>query len=91
MNVFNESRLKCFHPPAFPNQPQASLRPDPRIEEENGPKHEVEEVVGKRMTEERGVEYLVRWKSYGLEDNTWELVAGSSKARKAVCDFESRG
>jgi hypothetical protein len=61
------------------------------IEEENGPEYEVEEVVGKRMTKEKGVEYLIRWKNYGPEDDTWELVEGLSRARRAVHNFKSRG
>jgi hypothetical protein len=58
------------------------------IEEENGPEYEVAEVVGKRQME-NGIEYLVRWKNYGPEDDTWEPAAGLSKARKVVCDFKS--
>jgi hypothetical protein len=60
------------------------------IEEENSPKYEVAEVVGKRETS-NSIKYLVRWKDYGPEDDTWELAEGLRQAQKAVCDFESRG
>jgi hypothetical protein len=60
------------------------------IEEENSPEYEVAEVVGKR-TMANGTKYLIRWKNYGPEDDTWEPVAGLSKVRKVVHDFESQG
>jgi hypothetical protein len=89
-DVFNNGCLKRFYPLAFPNHPQVPSQPDPMIEEENGPEYEVAKVVGKRNME-TSIEYLVRWKNYGPEDDTWEPVAGLSKARKVVRDFESQG
>jgi hypothetical protein len=43
------------------------------------------------MTQERGIEYLVRWKGYGPEDDTWELVEGLSKVKTVIHDFKSQG
>jgi hypothetical protein len=57
------------------------------IEEENGPEYEVAEVVGKRNMA-NGIKYLIRWKNYGPEDNTWEPAVGLSKVKKVVHDFE---
>jgi hypothetical protein len=89
-NVFNMSRLKRFVMPAFGSQPQIGTRPDPVITNEGREEYEVQEILDKRGNG-RKTEYLVRWKDYGPEDDTWEASENLKNAPGAVQQFKSRG
>ena len=54
--------------------------------------YEVESILDKReRTRGRGktIQYLVKWKNYGLSDCTWEPLNHLSNAQQAVEDYES--
>jgi hypothetical protein len=82
-DVFNEARIKRFTEAAFPGQAQNNRRPDPVLTNEGKEEYEVEEILDKRQSNGRS-EYLVRWKDYGPEDDTWELQENLKNAPRAI-------
>jgi hypothetical protein len=82
-NVFNEARIKRFTELAFTGQPQPAQRPDLVLTNVGREEYEVEEVLDKRDHKGK-MEYLVRWKDYGPEDNTWEPRENLKNAPKVL-------
>ena len=67
--VFNEILLSPYHEPTYSGQKKPP--PPLPIEVEGHPEYEVEAILGMRKCG-RGMQYLVKWKGYGPEENTWE-------------------
>jgi hypothetical protein len=86
----NTSRLKKFVTPAFPGQPALGTRPDPVLKGKGREEYEVEEILNQQEKNKR-TEYLVCWKDYGPEDDTWELEENLKNAKEALSDFRSWG
>jgi len=82
--VFNEVLLTPVDHPQFVQQ----IKPEPPgpIDMEGEPEYEVEEVVSSRK-HGRGIQYLIKWKGYGNEENTWEARSNMEKAKDAIYDF----
>ena len=85
--VFNADLLKAYteSPPEFANR--TPPRPPPELvdgEEE----YEVERIVDFRMFG-RTPKWLVAWKGYGADDNTWQTKSELKHAKTALADFEA--
>jgi len=63
------------------------VTPPPPVEIQGEMEYEVEKILSK-MKRYRKVEYLVRWKGYMAEEDTWEKEGNLGNAREAVEDYE---
>ena len=82
--MFNEVLLSPYYAPTFPNQ-ELPRSPEP-INIEGHPEYEVEEILAARKRG-RGVQYLVKWKDYGNEENTWEPQQNLDHAQEVMNEF----
>jgi hypothetical protein len=80
--------MKKFIPSSFPGQPQPGTHPDPIVTAEGQEEYKVEEVLEQRQANGR-TEYLVHWKDYGPEDDTWEPLENLKNAWEVLNDFRS--
>jgi hypothetical protein len=88
--VFNEARIKKFRKPEFLQQSQTGSRPDPIITNEGREEYEVHDILDERKNNGK-TEYLIRWKDYGPEDDTWELRENLWNTQEILWHYESRG
>ena len=74
----------------YMEQMRGQKKKEVKLIEVNGEKEwEVERILNKRKV--RGIEkYLVQWKRFTVEHNTWEKEEDLVNAREAVDEFEGR-
>ena len=73
--------------------PGRRTQPLPPVLLENGPEWEVEELVDVRKGNRKGArgwEWLVRWKGFGVGDDSWETQEELLRAPEALQDFYQR-
>ncbi|PIK44237.1 putative chromodomain Y-like protein [Apostichopus japonicus] len=51
---------------------------------------EVYKILARRKTRKGNLEYLVRWKNYGEEDDTWEPIENLQDCDEVLNDFNER-
>jgi hypothetical protein len=85
--VFNELLLTPYCPPAFPSQ-ERPLPPPPDVID-GTEEYDVEEILDSRM--KRGkMEYLVHWKGYPHEENTWEPELNVKNSKDLIDAFHQK-
>jgi len=91
--TFNIDKLKAYHDgrAAFPSRPLRNDRPPPDAQADSNGDQQwyVERVVACRQRG-RTRQYLVEWKGYPPEENTWEPRSALRGAAQALADFEHR-
>jgi hypothetical protein len=85
--VFNEILLTPVEDPQFIQQKEPE--PPGPIDMEGEAEYEIEEVLSSRKRG-RGIQYLVKWKGYGNEENTWEAKGNMDKAKEAIKEFHQK-
>jgi hypothetical protein len=84
--VFHETLLSPHHTPAFSSQAALPLPPAELIDDH--PEYEVESILRARRWG-RGIRFLVHWKGYPHEDDTWEPRTNLLHAKEALTTFYS--
>src|SRR6202030_1151265 len=82
--VFHESLLTLFKPAAFRKQ-KRPLPPDPVIVDDE-PHYEVEAILDSKRKRKK-LFYLVSWKGYPCEHNSWEPFTNLEGSEELVADF----
>lgn len=88
--TFNIDKLKRYRDgrAAFPNRPQRYDRPPPEAQaDSNGDEVFVVDRVVAAKKIGRATHYLVAWKGYPPEENTWEPRSALSGARQALDEY----
>jgi hypothetical protein len=80
----NVSRIHPYTAPT-PGQ-QAKLQPSISVDNNGTPRYEVQEILNSRLRRGK-LEYLIKWKGYTNENNTWEPEANVDGAEQALKDF----
>ena len=83
--VFHVSLLRRYTPDEIAER-QKPTRPEPELDEQGEKVYEVEAILDSRYRWGR-LEYLVKWKGYGPEENLWLKETGLGNAKRAVADF----
>jgi hypothetical protein len=86
--IFHDSYLMPYRKLVYTSQ-QPPPHPPP-ILVDGEPEFKVESVLDERMWRRR-LEYLVHWKGYRREHNTWEAAANLENAAEVVRDFYDQG
>jgi hypothetical protein len=82
-NVFHSTLLTRTHAAEFDSQKKLMPLPPDIIEEEE---YKIEEICGHRR-KGRGTQYLVHWKGYGNEDDTWLPWSSLGNAEELLSDY----
>jgi transposase InsO family protein len=85
--VYNETYLTPYRPPKFNRQKRPPPPPPIMVDEEE--EHEVEEILDHRKHRGR-THYLVHWKGYPHEENTWEPPSHLQHAWKKVDEYHRK-
>ena len=82
-NVFHTEKLVPYEEDEIIGRKKV---PAPPIEIEGEEEYEVESILDSRQRRGK-IEYLVSWKGYGPEDNTWEPAVNLTHAKEIVAKF----
>jgi hypothetical protein len=85
--TFNEEYLKLFKKPEYESQ-QKPPPPPPDVVD-GTLEYEVEEILDSRLSRGK-LQYLVKWKGYLPEENTWEPEANVEGSPDAIKDFHKK-
>ena len=86
-NVFHVSLLSKVVNSEFPKRTHE--RPPPIIVDDSGDYYKVEDILDKKRFHGK-TKYLVSWKGYGPEENSWEPIENLRNCEKALEDFRDR-
>ena len=83
--VFNVSLLRRYTPDSISERPQYD-HPPPELDEQGEVAYEVEEILDSRFIRSK-LQYLIRWKGYGPEWNSWEPEENVRNSPRLITKF----
>ena len=83
--VFHVSNLRPFIPDPIPER-RLPPPPKPTVANDGNEEYEVETILDSRLYRGK-LQYLVRWKGYGPEENSWEPESNLTKAKATINKF----
>ena len=81
--MVNVSKVKLYHEPETPLTKPGPLRV------RGGEEYEVEKILAKKTTNGE-VQYLVRWKGYGKDEDMWLFANDMNHCRRLIKEFEAK-
>jgi hypothetical protein len=84
--VFNIDKLAKWKPDEIPGRPPTN--PPPVIVEDQGPEWEVESVDDLRYYYNK-LQYLVKWKGYGIGEDPWQPAENLSNSPQLIEEFHN--
>ena len=86
--VFNQDRLKKYYELEFQIQKDNIAPPKPELIDDIE-EYEVEAILAERIRRGIITEYLVKWKGYTTENNTWEPEENITNAKDKLRKFKA--
>src|ERR1700722_4907935 len=87
--IFNQDRLKKYYKLKFQSQKDNMAPPKPELIDDVE-EYKVEAILAERI--QRGVmEYLIKWKGYTTENNTWEPEENITNVKDILQKFKAQG
>ena len=84
-DVFHVSLLEKVSPDNFNRQPIAL----PPVVIDSQEEYEVEKILNSKLVRNK-IKYLVRWKGYGPEENSWEPLDHLTHAEEEIAEFHGK-
>ena len=86
--IFNEQYLSPYHPPKYRRQQRPP--PPPPVELEDGEQAwDVQEIIDSKRYRGK-VKYLVHWKGFTHDDDTWEPIENLDDAQECLEEFHRK-
>ena len=88
-NAFHANLLKPYFKNDAKTFPGRVTDPPPPVMINEQPEYEVDKIIGKRKRRNQ-TQYLVQWKGYRKEENSWEPLDNLKNARAKIKEYEQR-
>ena len=86
--VFHVSKLRSYTPDSI-HERRPPPPPKPVLNQEGAEEYEVENILDSRFFRSK-LEYLVKWKGYGPQENSWQPEENLANSKKLITKFHKQ-